>query len=58
MRLPNVAAAVVPPEKITGYLLSTEHRDGQHKAAFFLVRFSRRRAGVDGRRAFEPRRGI
>jgi hypothetical protein len=36
MRLPNVAAAVVPSEKIIGYLLSLEHRDGQHKAAFFL----------------------
>jgi hypothetical protein len=36
MRLPNVAAVVVPVEKISGYLLSTEHRDGQHKAAFFL----------------------
>ena len=36
MKLPNVEAAVVPEEKITGYLLSTTHRDGRHKAAFFL----------------------
>ncbi len=26
----------VPEEKITGYLLSKTHRDGRHKAAFFL----------------------
>jgi hypothetical protein len=36
MKLPNASAAVVPREKITGYLLSTTHRDGRHKAAFFL----------------------
>ena len=36
MKLPNVEAAVVPEEKIIGYLLSTTHRDGRHKAAFFL----------------------
>ncbi len=36
MKLPNVRAAVVPEGKITGYLLSTTHRDGRHKAAFFL----------------------
>jgi hypothetical protein len=36
MKLPNVDQATVPQEKITGYLLSTAHRDGKHKAAFFM----------------------
>ena len=36
MKLPNVAVALVPAGKITGYLLSPTHRDGRHKAAFFL----------------------
>lgn len=36
MKLPNVESAVVPEAKITGYLLSTTHRDGRHKAVFFL----------------------
>src|SRR5438874_647252 len=36
MNLPKVDAVEIPEEKITGYLLSTTHRDGQHKAAFFL----------------------
>lgn len=35
MKLPNVERAVVPGRKITHYLLSTTHRDGQHKAEFF-----------------------
>lgn len=35
MKLPNVENAVVPSRKITHYLLSTSHRDGQHKAEFF-----------------------
>lgn len=35
MKLPNAERAVVPRSKITHYLLSTAHRDGQHKAAFF-----------------------
>ena len=35
MKLPNAERAVVPARKITHYLLSTSHRDGQHKAAFF-----------------------
>ena len=35
MKLPNYQSAVVPQEKVTGYLLSSTHRDGQHKAAFF-----------------------
>ena len=37
MKLPNVDRALVPSEKVTGYLLSTTHRDGRHKAAFFLA---------------------
>ncbi|MGH8489350.1 MAG: DUF6883 domain-containing protein, partial [Gammaproteobacteria bacterium] len=36
MKLPNVDAAVVAEDKITSYLLSPTHRDGRHKAAFFL----------------------
>lgn len=36
MKPPNVEAAVVSDDKITGYLLSPTHRDGRHKAAFFL----------------------
>lgn len=36
MNLQNAQSAVVPEDKITGYLLSTSHRDGRHKAAFFL----------------------
>jgi hypothetical protein len=36
LKLPNVESAVVPEGKITGYLLSTTHRDGRHKAVFFL----------------------
>ncbi len=36
MKLPNVAEALVPADKITGYLLSPAHRDGRHKAAFFI----------------------
>jgi hypothetical protein len=35
MKLPNAGRAVVPSRKITHYLLSTAHRDGQHKAEFF-----------------------
>lgn len=36
MKLPNFESALVSEGKITGYLLSTTHRDGRHKAAFFL----------------------
>jgi hypothetical protein len=36
MRLPNLDRAVVPSAKVTDYLLSISHRDGRHKAAFFL----------------------
>ena len=36
MKLPNFESALVQEGKITGYLLSTTHRDGRHKAAFFL----------------------
>jgi hypothetical protein len=35
MKLPNLERAVVPSRKITHYLLSSAHRDGQHKAEFF-----------------------
>jgi hypothetical protein len=35
MKLPNFDCAVVPVRKITHYLLSSMHRDGQHKATFF-----------------------
>jgi len=35
MKLPNIERAVVPSRKITHYLLSSTHRDGQHKAEFF-----------------------
>lgn len=35
MKLPNCERAVVSREKLVDYLLSTTHRDGQHKAAFF-----------------------
>jgi hypothetical protein len=36
MKVPNIDSAAVPTEKILGYLLSTTHRDGRHKAAVFL----------------------
>ena len=35
MKLPNVETSVVSEDKIC-YLLSATHRDGRHKAAFFL----------------------
>jgi len=35
MKLPRHEFAVVPQEKLVNYLLSTTHRDGRHKAAFF-----------------------
>ena len=35
MKLPNADRAEVPSRKITHYLLSPAHRDGQHKAVFF-----------------------
>jgi hypothetical protein len=35
MNLPNRENAAIPEAKITEYLLSDSHRDGQHKAAFF-----------------------
>ena len=35
MEIPNREFAVVPREKVVDYLLSTSHRDGRHKAAFF-----------------------
>jgi len=36
VKLPNLEQAEIPQEKITGYLLSITHRDGRHKAAFFM----------------------
>lgn len=35
MKLPHADRAIVSGRKITHYLLSTAHRDGQHKAEFF-----------------------
>ena len=35
MKLPNYENAVISETKITGYLLSTKHRDGRSKAEFF-----------------------
>ncbi len=35
MKLSNREHALVPREKVVDYLLSTTHRDGRHKAAFF-----------------------
>ncbi len=35
MKLPNCENAVISEMKITGYLLSTKHRDGRSKAEFF-----------------------
>jgi hypothetical protein len=35
MKLPSVERATLPSRKITHYLLSSAHRDGQHKAASF-----------------------
>ncbi len=35
MNLPNAEAAILPPEKIRDYLLSTSHLIGRYKAAFF-----------------------
>jgi len=38
MRLPNAHFAVVDREKITEYLLNSEHPDNGGKAAFFIAR--------------------
>jgi hypothetical protein len=35
MKLPNPQEAIVPREKIEGYLLSPVHSVGRHKAVFF-----------------------
>lgn len=35
MKLPNVDRAIIPPGKLTNYLLSRSHPYGRHKAAFF-----------------------
>jgi hypothetical protein len=36
VKLPNLDQAIVPPEKITQYLLSLTHRKGRSKAVFFM----------------------
>jgi hypothetical protein len=36
VKLPYQENAVIPQRKITEYLLSSTHRDGRHKAAFFM----------------------
>ncbi len=36
MKLPNLEKAFVPPNKITQYLLDTNHDEGRGKALFFL----------------------
>ncbi len=35
MKIPNNQLSVVAPEKITEYLLSSNHETGKHKAQFF-----------------------
>jgi len=35
MKLPNAGRALIPREKLEGYLLSSEHPIGRHKASFF-----------------------
>ncbi|MBA3822943.1 MAG: hypothetical protein H0X24_03435 [Ktedonobacterales bacterium] len=35
MKLPEYASAIVPEQKIVGYLLSFSHPDGRGKALFF-----------------------
>lgn len=36
MKLPHADRAVVPSDKISGYLLSLTHPDGRDKAVFFI----------------------
>ena len=35
MRLPNADEAIIAPEKLRDYLLSSQHPTGCHKSAFF-----------------------
>jgi len=35
LKLSNIDRAIIPQEKIVGYLLSFKHRDGRSKAEFF-----------------------
>lgn len=35
MQLPNAQAAMVAPEKLTGYILNPQHFRGKHKARVF-----------------------
>jgi hypothetical protein len=44
MKLLNLDKAAVPKGKLTSYLLSRTHRDGRHKAVFFL----RKTLGTNG----------
>jgi hypothetical protein len=37
MTLPNVDAAIIPEPKLVNYLLSSTHRRGKSKAAFFMT---------------------
>lgn len=37
MKLPYLENAMIPPSKITEYLLNLEHEDGKSKAVFFLM---------------------
>ena len=37
MYLPHSEDALVDPEKVTGYLLSSHHPDGRSRAAFFTA---------------------
>jgi len=47
MRLPNARFAVVPVEKLVGYLLDESHPVGRHKARVFArVGYSRNHIGV------------
>ncbi len=36
MKVPNRRSAIVPPQKISAYLLDLDHPDGGSKANFFL----------------------
>ncbi len=36
MKLPFIEQVEIPRAKIVDYLLSTTHRDGKHKATFFM----------------------
>lgn len=52
MKIPNVAAAFVPADKLAGYLLALAHPVGGPKARFFRAR------GFDGANAAELEAGL